>query len=98
MTKAGNEILEGMQDGLDYLQGDKSKGRANRIIASSIDVKAIRKKTGLNQQDFADTFGFPIDTLRKWEGGSREPRGAAKAYFHVISKDPSYVQSALNGA
>ena len=54
MTKAGQEIIQGAQDALDYLRGDKGKGRAHYIIAADIDVKSIREKTGLTQERFAD--------------------------------------------
>jgi DNA-binding XRE family transcriptional regulator len=35
------------------------------------DVRAIRAKLGLSQAEFAVRFGFPLDTLRKWEQGTR---------------------------
>lgn len=92
------EILQGAQDALDYLRGDKSKGRAHYIIASDINVKAVREKTGLTQERFAETYGFALSTLKKWETGARKPEGAAKAYLMVISQKPKLVRDALHNA
>lgn len=95
MSKAGNEILQGAQDALAYLHGDKSKGRAHTIINTEVDVKAVREKTGLTQEKFAETYGLSLSTLRKWETGARQPEGAAKAYLTVISQRPRVVKNAL---
>lgn len=95
MTKAGDEILAGINDAIAFMQGDKSKGRAHTIINSKIDVKAVRKKTGLTQEKFAETYGLSLSTLRKWEAGIRRPEGAAKAYLMVIEQKPKVVKEAL---
>jgi len=97
MTKVGQEILQGAQDALDYLRGDKTKGRAHYIIAADINVKSIREKTGLTQERFAETYGFSLSTLKKWEAGNRQPEGPAKAYLMVINKRPNVVKKALEG-
>ncbi len=95
MTKAGDKILSGINDAIAYASGDKSKGRAHAIINSKVDVKAIRTKTGMTQAEFAETYGLSLYTLRKWEDGSRNPEGAAKAYLTVIAQRPNVVKEAL---
>ena len=37
------------------------------------DVKEIRRSTGLTQKAFAEMFGIPINTLRKWEQHEAAP-------------------------
>ena len=49
----------------------------------------------LTQQEFALQFGIPVRTLQKWEQGSREPEGPARAYLTVIERIPSEVIKAL---
>ena len=98
MTKAGEEIMAGINDAIDYMRGDKTKGRAHYIITAEIDVKAVRKKTGLTQERFAQTYGFSLSTLKKWESGNRQPEGPAKAYLMVIKERPNVVKKALEGA
>lgn len=95
MSKAGEQILNGALDALDFVQGDKSKGRAHTIINKEIDVSAIRHKIGMTQEVFAETYGFSLSTLKKWEARIAEPHGAAKAYLTVISQRPKVVKDAL---
>lgn len=98
MTKAGEEILQGARDALAYARGDKTKGRAHYIIAADIDVKSVREKTGLTQERFAESYGFSLSTLKKWESGNRHPEGPAKAYLMVINEKPLIVRKALQEA
>ncbi len=44
MTKAGEKILAGAQDALDYLRGDRSKGCAHIIIKTESDYKRALKR------------------------------------------------------
>lgn len=38
-----------------------------------MDVKGIRKLSGLSQTAFAKRYDIPLRTLQSWEGGEREP-------------------------
>lgn len=38
-----------------------------------MDVKEIRKKTGLTQERFSKKYGIPLGTLHHWEAGDRKP-------------------------
>ena len=38
-----------------------------------MDIKAIRKRTGLSQAQFAEKYGMSRRTLQNWEEGSRNP-------------------------
>jgi len=68
-------------------------GRA-RIIRR-LDVRGVRTKTGLSQDQFAETFGVSVATLRNWEQGRRAPEGAARVLLTVIDRDPTAVMRAL---
>ena len=37
------------------------------------DIKEIRRSTGLTQKAFAEMFGIPLNTLRKWEQHEAAP-------------------------
>lgn len=58
-------------------------------------AKVIRRSLGLSQQQFAETFGIPIGTLRDWEQGRFEPDQAARSYLKVIARNPAAVRKAL---
>jgi len=36
-------------------------------------IKALRKRTGLSQDKFAEKYGINVNTLRAWERGIRKP-------------------------
>ena len=63
-----------------------------------IDVRAIRMKLRMTQQEFAGRFGFSVNTLRHWEQGRRVPEGPTRAYLLVIDRNPKAVQKALRAA
>lgn len=98
MTKEGDGILEGINDAIAYVKGDKSRGRASVIMGSNIDVKKIREQTGLSQEKFAETYGFSLSTLKKWESSAIEPKGPAKAYLTVIKQRPNLIKEVLHSA
>jgi putative transcriptional regulator len=65
--------------------------KTTRIRIDPVNVKSIREKTGLTQQDFAQNFGFSLSTLRNWEQGTREPDGSARVLLKLIENDPKYM-------
>ena len=60
-----------------------------------IDVRAIRRRLGITQRQFAGWFGFPVATLRHWERGNRKPALAALVLLCVIAEDPRSVLMAV---
>jgi putative transcriptional regulator len=69
-----------------------------RGVPALIDVRAIRTKLGMTQEEFAGRFGFSVNTLRHWEQGKRQPEGPTRAYLLVIERAPKAVQKALHAA
>lgn len=61
-----------------------------------VDVKAIRNATGLSQGLFAARYRIPVGTLRDWEQGRKQPDSTARAYLHVIARNPDMVAKALD--
>lgn len=37
------------------------------------DIKKLRESTHMSQAQFANYFGIPESTLKKWEQGTRKP-------------------------
>jgi putative transcriptional regulator len=64
-------------------------------IPEQVDVRAIRVRLNMTQQEFAIRFGFSVNTLRHWEQGRRVPEGPTRAYLLVIDREPEAVQKAL---
>ena len=94
MSKAFEEISAGLDDAIKYAKGKRSKVAVHK--AETINVKAVRAKTGMSQQRFCATFGISLGTLRHWEQGLRSPRGAASVLLKVVDNDPKAVIRALD--
>lgn len=62
---------------------------------SPVDVVAIRAKTGLSQERFAQTFRISPHTLRNWEQGRRTPEGPALVLLQAIDRNPRVVMKLL---
>ncbi len=58
-------------------------------------VKIIRRALGLSQEEFAARYRIPVGTVRDWEQGRVVPDAAARAYLHVIAREPDTVREAL---
>jgi putative transcriptional regulator len=94
-SKVADSIRRGLEEALAYADGTAHASRYGVHIPEDIDVKAIRAKLGLTQEEFAGRFGFSINTLRHWEQGRRVPEGPTRAYLLVIDRNPKAVQRAL---
>jgi len=56
-----------------------------------IDVRAIRGKLHLSQEDFARTLGFTINQIKAWEQNRNRPLGGVRAYLMIIDLAPEAV-------
>jgi putative transcriptional regulator len=96
--KVADSIRRGLEQALAYAEGSADITRYGVHIPEDIDVKAIRAKLDMTQEEFAGRFGFSINTLRHWEQGRRVPEGPTRAYLLVIDRNPKAVQKALRAA
>jgi putative transcriptional regulator len=97
MSKVAHSIRRGLEEALAYAEGTADLSRYGIHVPADIDVKAIRTRLSMTQEEFAGRFGFSINTLRHWEQGRRVPEGPTRAYLLVIDRDPKAVQKALGG-
>jgi DNA-binding transcriptional regulator YiaG len=57
------------------------------IVSRPVDVKALRRKLRLTQEQFALKFNLGLDTVQSWEQGDRTPDRYANNYLRVIERD-----------
>jgi putative transcriptional regulator len=99
MTKKVADRLErSLKQAIAYMDGTADLSQYRVHVPKEIDVRAIRTKLKMTQQEFAGVFGFSINTLRHWEQGKRVPEGPTRAYLLVINRAPKTVQKALRAA
>jgi putative transcriptional regulator len=90
--KADGRIVE-LRDGQEFpLAPDTFMGSTE---APRPEVRDLRRRARLTQQEFAARLGVPVETIRNWEQGKRMPRGPARALLAVIAHAPETVFAAL---
>jgi putative transcriptional regulator len=75
--------------------GDEKKPAPRLRIPPEIDVKSIRTKLSMSQEDFAAEFGFTTDQIKAWEQNRSRPQGGARVYLLIIEKNPKAVMDIL---
>ncbi len=94
MTKKPFEkIASGLREAIEVVRGEAKPARL--YVPSEIDVKAVRKNSGLSQEKFAFAYGFTVEQIRAWEQGRNRPLGGLRAYLTMIGSDPEGVMKLL---
>lgn len=88
-------IKRGMEEAIAHSRGDKTEVRL--FIPEEVNVKQVREKTGLTQNQFASTFGISLGTLRHWERGDRRPHGPALVLLNAANNAPDELLRILTG-
>jgi putative transcriptional regulator len=98
MSKLGKKLIAAAHEGIAIARGEADPGSYRVHIPRRVDVSALRRKTGLTQEEFALRFGLTVARVRDWEQKRSEPDAAARAYLKVIEKEPEAVKRALTVA
>ena len=91
--RAFEKIAEGLDQAIEIARGERKPSKL--YIPPEIDVKDLRRRLKLSQDDFATTFGFTLNQIREWEQGRSRPIGGVRAYLMMICLDPEGVQRIL---
>lgn len=94
MSSTFESIKKGLEEAVEYSQGKKVRVRVFK--PEPVNVKTIRQKTHLTQDEFAAAFGISVATLRHWERGDRKPQGPALVLLNLVRKSPDTVLNILN--
>lgn len=88
-------IMDGLEEGLDFVRGDKTKGSVKRVkkyfrpvrIFTKDEIKAIRSALRLSQPAFSSLLGVNVDTLRSWELGRVQIPGPNSRLLEIFSQE-----------
>jgi len=94
MGNAAERILQGLNEAVAHARGDAVHG-LQLHIPESVDVSAIRHRTGLSQAAFSRRIGVSPATLRNWEQGRRTPEGPARVLLAMLERNPRVVEDTL---
>jgi DNA-binding transcriptional regulator YiaG len=83
-----DELQTSLHEAIDIKQG---KAKASRVTRHEVaDVKAIRTRLHVSQEEFAYAMGTSVDTIRSWETKRRNPTGLAAKVLATIHDNPSF--------
>lgn len=91
-------IMEGLGDALAIVEGRADPATYRIHIPAAVDVKALRKRAGLKQAEFAARYGFSVGRVRDWEQGRTAPGASDRVLLMVIDREPEAVDRALAAA
>jgi putative transcriptional regulator len=96
MSKTGKRLIDAAFEAAAIARGDKKA--AHLHVPAEIDVRAVRHKMKLSQDDFASEFGFSVTQIRDWEQGRSRPIGGVRAYIMLIDKEGEAIRKLLSNA
>jgi putative transcriptional regulator len=96
LTPLGAEIAEALNEMKDHIDGKIVLSSRIINVPDNINVKQIRIKYGLTQNEFANHFGFTLNSVKDWEQGRRNPERAARILLAIIDKEPHVVERVLD--
>ena len=95
MSTLGNRLINAAKEARAIARGEADPSTYRVHVPDAVDVKSIRRRLKLTQDEFSRRFGIPQGTLRDWEQGRRHPEGPARALLLVIQHEPKAVERAL---
>lgn len=88
------KLVASIKEAGEIKAGNRAPSRVYEVKAP--EIKAVREKLSVSQNEFAMMIGVSVRTLQNWEQGRRQPEGPAKALLRVASKNPGAVLDALH--
>ncbi len=93
MSEIFKSIKTGLEEAIEFSKGTEIGARI--FTPQQIDIQKLRKRLGMTQEKFANSFGISLGTLRHWERGDRKPQGPALVLLNLVSKEPETVLKLL---
>jgi putative transcriptional regulator len=95
MSSLGKRLIQSAKDARAIARGEADPSAHRIFVPAKIDVKAIRARRGLTQEEFCRRYGLSVASLRDWEQGRFAPDPTARAYLTIIDRAPEAVEQAL---
>lgn len=64
-------------------------------LVRNVNVRALRERLGLTQEEFARRYRFPLRSVQEWEQGRKRPAPGTMTLLLAISRKPKAVADAL---
>ena len=87
------KLVTSIREAGEIKAGRKAPSRVYEIKPP--EIKTVREKLNVSQNQFALMIGVSVRTLQNWEQGRRKPEGPAKALLRIASRNPTALLDAL---
>lgn len=95
MSSLGKRLIQSAKEARKIARGETNPKIYKMHIPPSVNVRAVRIRLNLTQEEFAIRYGMTIARVRDWEQGRSAPDSVARAYLTVIERAPKAVERAL---
>ncbi len=95
MGKLGKKLIQAAKEGRAIDRGGADATAYKTFVPTEIDVKAIRTRQRLTQEEFCLRYALSLASLRDWEQRRYFPDPTARAYLTIIDRAPEAVEKAL---
>jgi DNA-binding transcriptional regulator YiaG len=75
--------------------GDKHFEFSEFRYVRNVNVRALRERLGLTQEEFARRYRFPLRSVQEWEQGRKRPAPGTMTLLLAISRKPKALADAL---
>lgn len=89
-----DDLLQSLKEAKAISKGEAKASRRFELVPT--DVKAVRERIGLSQNEFAKLMRVSIKTLQNWEQHRRNPTGPAAALLKIVSIAPDVALKSLH--
>ncbi len=98
MSRLGQRLIRSAKEARAFARGEADIASYKISVPRKVDVKALRTRMRLTQEQFAARYNLNVARVRDWEQGRSQPDGAVRAYLTVIEQEPGAVERALRKA
>jgi putative transcriptional regulator len=100
MSSQFENIMEGLNELLDFAGGDRTKARKRIVEMPDItvvplhtctkeEIRQIRLNNNLTLKTFASCMGVSQKTVESWEKGTNVPSGASLRLLQILKSKPN---------
>lgn len=91
--KLFNDLLAGIDEMVAIEKGEIQPAPEQIHSHPIPDVKILRLRFGMKQQEFAQAMGASVDLVRSWEQKRRVPSGVALKMLRLLELDPALIHT-----
>jgi putative transcriptional regulator len=95
MSSLGKRLIDSAKEARVIARGEMAPNNYKIHVPRKVNVRAIRKRMRLTQEEFAARYRLTLARVRDWEQERSLPDVTARAYLTIIEREPKAVERAL---